>query len=39
MPVVVLTGHLSRDEAEKLGVKYIISDVSKLEDVLKILNQ
>lgn len=39
IPVVVLTGHLSRSEAEKLGVKYIIPDVSKLEDILKILNQ
>lgn len=38
IPVVVLTGHLSRSEAEKLGVKYIIPDVSKLEDILKILN-
>ncbi len=33
-PVVVLTGHLTREEAEKLGVKYIIDDVTKLESVL-----
>lgn len=33
-PVVVLTGHLSQKEAEALGVKYIISDVTKLEDIL-----
>jgi phosphoglycolate phosphatase-like HAD superfamily hydrolase len=34
-PIVVLTGHLNRKQAEELGVKYIIDDVSKLEDVLK----
>ena len=34
-PVVVLTGHLTRPEAEKLGVKYIIKDVTKLEGVLE----
>lgn len=33
-PVVVLTGHLNRKEAEKLGVNYIIGDVTKLEKVL-----
>ena len=33
-PIVVLTGHLSRQEAEDLGVEYIIEDVTKLEDVL-----
>jgi phosphoglycolate phosphatase len=33
-PVVVLTGHLSFKEAEEMGVKYIIEDVTKLEDVL-----
>ncbi|HSA83917.1 MAG TPA: HAD family hydrolase [Patescibacteria group bacterium] len=32
--VVVLTGHLSRKEAEELGVKHIIDDVTKLETVL-----
>lgn len=33
-PVVVLSGHLSREEAEELGVRYIIEDVTKLEEVL-----
>ncbi|NOQ37957.1 HAD hydrolase-like protein [archaeon] len=33
-PVVVLTGHLSRGEAEDLGVRYIISDITKIEKVL-----
>ncbi len=33
-PVVVLTGHLSREEAEELNATYIIDDVTKLEDVL-----
>lgn len=33
-PVVVLTGHLTRREAEKLDVNHIIDDVSKLETVL-----
>lgn len=33
-PIVVLTGHLNRKEAEELGVKYIISDLTKLECVL-----
>lgn len=37
-PVVVLTGHTTRQEAEELGVKYIIEDVTKLEDVLVQLN-
>ncbi len=34
-PVVVLTGHLSRKEAEELNVSYIIDNVTKLEDVLR----
>lgn len=34
-PVAVLTGHLSRQEAEYLGVKFIIEDVTKLEPVLE----
>jgi phosphoglycolate phosphatase-like HAD superfamily hydrolase len=38
-PIVVLTGHLNRKEAEELGVKYIISDVTKLESVLSALNR
>jgi len=33
-PVVVLTGHLTRKEAESLGVKHIIEDVTHLENVL-----
>jgi phosphoglycolate phosphatase len=33
-PIVVLTGHLNREEAEALEVKYIIPDVTKLETVL-----
>ena len=33
-PIVVLTGHLNTDQAEKLGVKYIIEDVTKLPQVL-----
>lgn len=37
-PVVVLSGHLTRDEAEKLNVRYIIEDVSNLESVLERLN-
>lgn len=37
-PIVVLSGHLSKEEAEKLGVTYIISDVTKLETVLAKLN-
>jgi phosphoglycolate phosphatase-like HAD superfamily hydrolase len=34
-PVVVLTGHLTREEGEKLGVKHIINDVTELDTVLK----
>lgn len=34
IPVVVLSGHLSREEAEELGVKYIIPDVTHLETVI-----
>ena len=33
-PIVVLTGHLNREEAEKLGVKYIIPEVTYLETIL-----
>jgi phosphoglycolate phosphatase-like HAD superfamily hydrolase len=33
-PVAVLTGHLSRHEAEELGVKHIIEKVTLLEDEL-----
>lgn len=37
-PVVVLTGHLNRQEAEELGVEYIIEDVIKLEEVIGQIN-
>ncbi|NCU38418.1 HAD family hydrolase [Candidatus Saccharibacteria bacterium] len=33
-PVVVLTGHLSREQAEKLGVTHIIPSVTHLKEVL-----
>jgi len=36
-PVVVLTGHLSAQQAKDLQVKHIISDVTQLEGVLAIL--
>jgi len=34
-PIVVLTGHLKKNEAEELGVKYIINNITLLEDVLE----
>ena len=34
LPIAVLTGQLSRDAAEKLGIKNIIDDVALLEDLL-----
>lgn len=34
-PIVVLTGHLTKPEAEMLNVKYIIKDVTKLEKILE----
>jgi len=34
-PIAVLTGHLTRQEAEALGVDYIINDVTRLEPVLR----
>lgn len=34
-PVVVLTGHLSKKEAEKLGVKYILRDITEIEKFLE----
>jgi phosphoglycolate phosphatase len=33
-PVVVLTGLISRTQAEALGVRYIIPDVTKIEEIL-----
>lgn len=38
MPIVVLTGHLTKDQALELGVKYIIPDITHLEKVLSQLN-
>jgi HAD superfamily hydrolase (TIGR01509 family) len=37
-PVVVLSGHLKRKDAEALGVRYIIPDVTHLESVLDEMN-
>lgn len=37
-PIVVLSGHLNRKEAEELGVSYIIDDITKLETVLEEIN-
>jgi len=34
-PVAVLTGHLDRKEAQDLGVKYIIENVTCLPEVFK----
>lgn len=34
-PVAVLTGHLTREQAKKIGVKHIIEDVTKLEPELE----
>ncbi len=34
IPIVVLTGHLTKKEAEELNVKYIINNVTLLEKVL-----
>lgn len=33
-PIAVLTGHLTRLQAEELGVKHIIDDVTLLENEL-----
>lgn len=37
LPVVVLTGHLSKQEAENLKVKWIIPDITHLPEVLNAL--
>lgn len=37
-PVAVLTGHLTREAAEELGIKYIIEKITDLESVLNSLN-
>lgn len=34
IPIVVLTGHLTRKEAENLKIKHIISDITHLQEVL-----
>lgn len=34
-PIVALTGHLSKERAQKLGVEHIIPDVTKLEEILR----
>jgi phosphoglycolate phosphatase-like HAD superfamily hydrolase len=33
-PIAVLTGHLDQKQAEKLGVKYIIKDVTRITEIL-----
>lgn len=33
-PIVVLTGHLTKNEAEKLGGEYIVDDITHLEETL-----
>lgn len=37
-PIVVLSGHLNKSEAEALGVQYIIPDVTHVEEVLVNIN-
>lgn len=37
-PIVVLTGHLNRNQAEDLNVNYIIEDVTRIEEVLSLLS-
>jgi beta-phosphoglucomutase-like phosphatase (HAD superfamily) len=37
-PIVVLTGHLSRGEAETLGVTWILENVTQIESVLQKLD-
>jgi len=34
-PVVVLTGHLSKEDAQELGVKHIIEDATLIEDIIQ----
>lgn len=38
LPIVVLSGHLSEEEATALGVKHIIPNVSFLEKALDVIN-
>jgi phosphoglycolate phosphatase-like HAD superfamily hydrolase len=37
LPIVVLTGYLNKIKAEKLGVKYIIYNVTNLNSKLQLL--
>lgn len=37
-PIVVLSGHLTRGEAEDLGVKHIIPNVTHIEKILNVIN-
>lgn len=37
-PVAVLSGHMDRQDAEDLGIEFIIEDVTRLESVLERLN-
>lgn len=37
IPVIVLTGHLTKDEATRLGAKWIIPDITHLPKVLALL--
>lgn len=37
-PIAVLTGHLNRQQAQDLDIKYIIKDVTHLEEILDQLN-
>lgn len=38
IPIVVLSGNLNKEEAQNLKVKYIIDDVTSIENVLRKLN-
>jgi len=38
IPIVPLTGQLSKKEAQELGVKYIIEDVTKVEVIIEQIN-
>lgn len=36
-PIVVLTGHLDRQEAKQLNVRHIVKDVTEIEAILNYL--
>lgn len=38
-PIVVLTGLLNKNQAKKLGVKYIIDNVTQIEKVINLINK